>query len=301
MTLQDELTKVNRALDARDLAPARDGMAGLLNAHPDSGDVLWTVGRFLGMLGDYANAAVQFKNAVKRDPKLSHVEFHVDGKAVKLRDVPGSTWAADVLDEFSRGMYGLRDLKFAKGDVVVDVGAHIGGVSIVLALLNPKIRIIAFEPASRNFEMFTENLRANSITNVTAMQQAVMGERGELTLTWSPQATAGSTVGLSDRSRQAREAGGWQSEKVECVTLDDVFETHKIKRCSWLKLDCEYAEWGIAAKTTVFDRVDRLALELHLPASRQAEGHDALTREFVSLVHRVPKIDVASTVWMVDV
>ena len=304
MPLTEELMTVNRALDARDLAPARATMASLLGAHPDSPDVLWTAGRFLGLLGAYAESAVQFKRAVQGDPRLSHVEFHVGGKSIRIRDVPGSTWAADVLDEFARGMYAITSLELAPGDVVVDVGAHIGGVSIVLATLHPTARIIAFEPASSNFAMLTANLRENGITNVTPVRQAVMGDRGELTLTWAPHATAGSTVGLSERSRKAREAGGWSSETVECVTLDDVFATHGIDRCAWLKLDCEYAEWGIVEKTGVLDRVDHLAIELHLPASRQSEGPEALTREFIARVHRVkrpPTMLVASTVWMVDV
>jgi FkbM family methyltransferase len=304
MELEKDLAAVNSALDIRDVQRARTGMATLLSTHPTSPDVLWTAGRFLGLLGSYPQAAAQFKLAVQGDPRLSHVEFQVGQKTIRLRDIPGSTWAADVLDEFGRGMYGLTDLKFSPGDVAIDVGAHIGGVSIVLATLNPTLRIIAFEPASSNFAMLEANLKANGITNVTAVRQAVMGERGQLTLTWAPHATAGSTVGLSEQSRRAREAGGWSSETVECVTLDDVFEMYDVDRCSWLKLDCEAAEWEIAAKTNVLSRVDRIAMELHLPASRQSEGPEALTREFISRIHRVPQpptIHVASTVWMVDV
>ena len=304
MPLTEDLIAVNRALDARDLQPARATMASLLGAHPDSPDVVWTAGRFLGLLGSYAEAAVQFRRAVQGDPRLSHVEFQVGAKPIRIRDVPGSTWAADVLDEFARGMYALKDLRFSRGDVALDVGAHIGGVSIVLATMHPKIRIVAFEPSSSNYAMLCANLEANGITNVTPVRQAVMGERGELTLTWSPQATAGSTVGLSDRSRKAREAGGWMSETVECVTLDDVFAAHDIDRCAWLKLDCEYAEWGIVEKAGVLDRVDRIALELHLPGSRRQEGPDVLTREFTALVRRhsrPPETLVASTVWMLDV
>jgi hypothetical protein len=55
-----------------------------------------------------------------------------------------------------------------------------------------------------------------------------------------------------------------------------------------------------AMKSNRVDRVDRVAIELHLPASRQTEGGDALTREFIALVHRVQTMLVASTVWMVD-
>lgn len=304
MGVDEDLIAVNRALDARDVQRARAAIAPLLGSYPDSPDVLWTAGRFLGLLGAYGQAAPLFKRAVQGDPRLSHVEFAVAGKTLRIRDIPGSPWAADVLDEFARGMYSLADLTFASGDVAVDVGAHIGAVSIVLATLHPEIRIIAIEPSSSNFSMLDANLKANGITNVTPVRQAVMAERGELTLTWAAHATAGSTVGLSDASRRAREAGGWSSETVNCVTLDDVFTAHGIERCSWLKLDCESAEWGIAAKTGVLDRVDRISLELHLPASRQAEGAEALTREFIALINRVPTPPttvVASTVWMVDI
>jgi FkbM family methyltransferase len=301
--LADGLAAANRALDVRDMPRARSAMAALLATYPDSPAVLWTAGRFLGLLASYAEAAVQFKLAVKGDATLSHVEFDVAGKVVRLRDIPGSTWAADILDEFARGMYAITDLQFAPGDVAIDIGAHIGGVSVVLALLRPDIRIIAYEPSSSNFTMLCANLEENGITNVTPVQQAVMGEPGELTLTWAAHATAGSVVGLSDATRVARERIGWSSERVQCVTLDEVFATHGIDRCSWLKLDCESAEWGIMAKTGMLERIDRLSLELHLPASRQAEGADRCVQDFATLVNRVrraPTVVVSSMVWVAD-
>ena len=303
MPLADDIAAVNRALDARNTQRARELIAPLLTAHPESPDVVWTAGRFLGLLGAHAQAAAQFKLAVQRDPALSHIEFAIGSKVVRLRDVAGSTWASEVLDEFARGMYSLAELKFAKGDVIVDVGAHIGGVSIILATLHPQTRIIAFEPAASNYASFCDNLNANRITNVTAVKRAVMGEPGELTLTWAPHATAGSVVGLPDSARLARERDGWKSETVACVTLDDIFAEHKIDRCSWLKLDCESAEWEILAKSSVLNRVDRMAVELHIPASRQKDGVDALTREFVALLDRVspkPLTTIASTLWVVD-
>lgn len=304
MELSDGLTAANRALDARDSQGALAAIAPLLANHADIPAVQWTAGRYFGLHQAYAEAAAQFKLAVQGNPALSYVEFDVAGKVVRLRDIPGSPWAADVLDEFARKMYGITDLAFAPGDVALDIGAHIGGVSVVLALLHPDIRIVSYEPSSSNFAMLCANLEENGITNVTPVQQAVMGERGELTLTWSPQATAGSTVGLSEGSRLAREAAGWSSETVQCVTLDDVFATHAIERCSWLKLDCESAEWGIAARTGVLDRIDRISMELHLPWSRQAQGMERCVEEFVALIRRVPQappVLFSSTVWMMDV
>jgi FkbM family methyltransferase len=303
MGLSEELAAVNRVLDARDVHRARELIAPLLTAHSESANVLWTAGRFLGLLGAHQQAAAQFRRAAQLDAQLSHVEFAVKGKTIRLRDVPGSTWAAEVLDEFGRGMYGLADLTFAPNDIAVDVGAHLGGVSIILAALNPHIRIIAIEPASSNYASLCANVKENGLMNVTAVNKAVMGERGEMTLMWSSTATAGSTIGLSDASVRAREQMGWSGETVSCVTLDDVFAEYGIERCSWLKLDCESAEWEILAKSNVLDRVDRMAIELHLPASRQAEGEEALIREFASLFERIsprPTATVASTLWVID-
>ena len=303
MALTEDLAAVNHALDARDVQRARELIGPLLTSHGGSANVLWTAGRFLGLLGAYQQAAAQFKQAAQSDPALSHVEFSVKGKTIRLRDVPGSTWAAEVLDEFGRGMYGLVDLAFAPNDVAVDVGAHLGGVSVILGALNPDIRIIALEPASNNYASLCANLTANGITNVTAVNKAVMGERGEMTLMWSSTATAGSTIGLSDASVRGRQQLGWSGETVSCVTLDDVFAEYGIERCSWLKLDCESAEWEILARSNVLNRVDRMAIELHLPASRKAEGEEVLVREFTSLFERItpqPAATVASMVWVVD-
>lgn len=303
MDLVGALTAVNRALDERNSQAALSALSPLLTSFSDVPAVRWTAGRYFGLHGAYGEAAAEFKRAVQGDAALSHVEFDVGGRVVRLRDVPGSTWAADVLDEFARGMYGIIERPFSPGDVAVDIGAHIGGVSVVLAMLHPEIRIIAYEPSSSNFAMLCANLKANGIVNVTPVQQAVTGERGELQLTWTANATAGSAVGLSEAARHAREAQGWTSETVQCVTLDDVFATHAIDRCSWLKLDCEAAEWGIVTHTGVLPRIDRLSMELHLPYSRYAEGEERCIRDFLALANRVPgapPVELSSTVWIVD-
>ncbi len=304
MELNDALTVAHRALDERDAQGALTAITLLLEQHSEAPIVRWTAGRYFGLMKAYSEAAGQYKLAVQGDPSLSHVEFAVGGKVVRLRDVSGSPWAAGVLEEFARGMYGLADLAFSAGDVALDVGAHIGGVSVILAVLHPDIRIVAYEPSSTNFAMLCANLHANGVTNVMPVHQAVMGDRGEMTLTWTPQDTAGATVGLSAESRLAREAAGWSSETVPCVTLDDVFTAHEIDRCSWLKLDCEGAEWSIAANTGMLERIDRCSLELHLPFSRQAEGGERLSQEFASLLRRVPKpphVEVVSTLWLRDI
>jgi FkbM family methyltransferase len=303
MNLTEGLHAANDALEAGNSDAALAALTPLLQAYPDTPAVRWTAGRYFGLHKSYASASEQFLLAVEGDPTFSHVEFAVGSKVVRLRDVPGSPWAAKVLAEFARGMYKLSELSFAPGSVAVDVGAHIGGVSVILATLHPDLRIISYEPSSSNFAMLCANIQRNAITNVTPVQQAVMGARGQMTLTWSERDTAGAAVGLLDAPRRAREADGWRSETVQCVTLDDVMLAHGIDRCAWLKLDCEGAEWEIAAKTGVLERIDHISMELHIPASRRPAGVEHGVREFAALVNRVPKappVLISSTVWIDD-
>lgn len=297
------LRTASEAIDAGEDARAVKALAELLQHDPDHAAALWQVGRYHALKEQYQEGAAHFRRAVERDPTLSHVIFRVGPHRITLRDVAGSRMPAMVLEEFGQGMYGLRERRFAPGDVVLDVGAHIGAVSIVVAKLNPGARVIAYEPASSNHARLVENLAANHVTNVEPVQAAVAGMRGTLDLMWSEQETAGASAMIPDSAKQSLERQGWHRETVPCVTLDDIFERHGIDRCAFLKLDCEGAEWGIAERAQALARVDTLALELHLPASRQDEGVAALQQEFGALLARraaVPATILSSTVWMQD-
>jgi FkbM family methyltransferase len=291
------------AIDAGEDQRASQTLGELLQLDPDHAEGLWQAGRYFALKEAYGEGAEHFRRAVDRDPRLSHVSFRVGPHRITLRDVPGSRMPALVLEEFGRGMYGLRERRLAAGDVVIDIGAHIGAVSIILAKLNPRARVVAYEPAASNYAMFLENLAANHVGNVVAVREAVAGARGTLELMWSPTETAGASALLPEGARRALEGEGWERQPVSCVTLDDVFARHAIDRCAFLKLDCEGAEWGIARHADSLGRVESLALELHLPTSRQGEGIAALQQEFGALLTnraRFPAAVISSTVWMQD-
>ena len=57
------------------------------------------------------------------------------------------------------------------------------------------------------------------------------------------------------------------SEIVECITLKNIFDSYKIRRCDFLKLDCEGEEARIlhALPSVYFKRIDKIALEFHRP------------------------------------
>lgn len=69
------------------------------------------------------------------------------------------------------------------GDVVVDVGANIGGFTIPLARrVGPTGRVIAIEASNRIAQYLRHNVRANALENVTVVETAVSDHADEHTL-----------------------------------------------------------------------------------------------------------------------
>jgi hypothetical protein len=53
--------------------------------------------------------------------------------------------------------------------------------------------------------------------------------------------------------------------EIECTTLKDIFILNKIRKCDFLKVDCEGAEYEIlfSLPKEFFKRIERIALEYH--------------------------------------
>ncbi len=69
------------------------------------------------------------------------------------------------------------------GDVVVDVGAHIGYYTICLArAVGSDGHVFAFEPDPDNVRLLRKNVRANGYQNVTIIPKAVSDRCGQATL-----------------------------------------------------------------------------------------------------------------------
>lgn len=72
--------------------------------------------------------------------------YDINGVALLAYDEEGSLAADPVAGELWQDIYGLDAIPFQPGDCVIDIGAHIGLVSMYLARRWPFLRIHAFEP-----------------------------------------------------------------------------------------------------------------------------------------------------------
>ena len=69
------------------------------------------------------------------------------------------------------------------GDVVIDVGAHVGFFTLIAAsIAGSEGEVHAFEPVPSNFAALEQNARLNGFGNVVLNRAAVGAEEGEVTL-----------------------------------------------------------------------------------------------------------------------
>jgi len=85
------------------------------------------------------------KNALgqaRRGPKTALKECNINGVVLRMYDFEGSVTADWVADELRRDEYQVEGIPFEKDDVVIDLGAHVGFISIYLAKKFPFIRFM---------------------------------------------------------------------------------------------------------------------------------------------------------------
>ncbi len=121
---------------------------------------------------------------------------------------------------------------FREGDILVDIGAHVGVMSIYLAKRYPFIKVYALEPDPVNYACLIRNLELNGVTNVTAINTAVSGDGGRKTLYVDVSDSAWATTDAS----LACSRGPLRVEEVASVTLEELFDKHEIRHCRLLKI-----------------------------------------------------------------
>lgn len=61
--------------------------------------------------------------------------------------------------KFLAKQYGIDDIAFNKGDIVVDVGANIGEIGVYLKIFFPQVKYYGFEPNKKDYDALCKNLK----------------------------------------------------------------------------------------------------------------------------------------------
>jgi FkbM family methyltransferase len=131
-----------------------------------------------------------------------------------------------------------------EGDVVVDVGAHIGRYTIVASKqVGQNGKVIAIEADPSNFEILNRNIELNRLTNVTTLNYAAFSKEAKIKL-YLPAGdifTKYNTV-MSDWIWVKPDD---KFVEVNGNTLDNLVHETGIRQVNWIKIDVEGAEFEV--------------------------------------------------------
>ncbi|MGH9879467.1 MAG: FkbM family methyltransferase, partial [Nitrososphaerales archaeon] len=143
------------------------------------------------------------------------------------------------------------------GDVVLDIGAHIGKYSVIGGKsVGPSGKVIAIEADPDNFKVLRLNIETNHLQDrVYAINAAVWNEVTTISLFRDV---------FSGRHSVCKRAEN--SVQVKTVTVDAIVRQDSLTKIDWMKVDIEGAEYAVllgAKETIATKKLILLLLEVH--------------------------------------
>lgn len=173
-----------------------------------------------------------------------------DGIDLTFCDVSTSETMRHMKEQvFDMDEYGLRTMNFVPGDIIVDIGANVGCVSIYLAKKYPFLKIYAYEAHPTNYDNLVANIALNNVTNIVPHNLAVFSrDNEEVRITLNPNNTGSSSLLKINPN-------GKDTASVRTISLDTIIETYGISRIKFLKLDCEGSEFDILPNSSGIHKI----------------------------------------------
>tara|TARA_Y100001936_G_scaffold187757_1_gene185813 strand:- start:3749 stop:4651 length:903 start_codon:yes stop_codon:yes gene_type:complete len=168
-----------------------------------------------------------------------HPEFvEIDGNKIFLDENDSLLLSSGITHE--KTVINLVKNEIKKGDVVIDIGAHIGYYTVLFAkLVGPEGKVFAFEASPKNFEILKKNVDMNGYKNVVCNNKAVSDKNGKLTLYMTGRTSTENFLFKPENFTDSTTIKN--TVEIESITLDDYFTDFKDK-INFLKMDISGAE-----------------------------------------------------------
>jgi len=184
----------------------------------------------------------------------------IDGIKLVVRAQNFFTKTSDIFMAYEciiKDTYRLNEVKSAGINYILDIGGHMGSFSLAAANRFPKAKIISFEPSPSNHRIFKKNIVANNLKNITLFNKAVTSHGKDVSIYIDPINSAANSL----------YTGKGKVVKAPSMSLDKIFKKNKIKKCDFLKIDAEGAEYDILlnARINTLKKIQNIAIEYHDP------------------------------------
>jgi FkbM family methyltransferase len=162
--------------------------------------------------------------------------------------------------------YGLRDLDLS--GLAIDIGGHIGTVTVALAVDNPDLHVIALEPIPENLVLLRRNVEANGVAARVTVVEGMAGIAGQglIRYGWKGNETAlhHAYIGNSTLAVPEGEHTVIRPPVYGLAELLEAADQDPADHVRLLKIDAEGGEYAFfEASADFLDRVELIRMEWH--------------------------------------
>jgi FkbM family methyltransferase len=155
-----------------------------------------------------------------------------------------------------------------KGMTVIDVGAHIGLLTTIMAQkVGTSGRVYSFEPTPSTFRLLQKTIEINDLASVVMpFQKAVSDTRGTTTF-YITDIVAHNSNSLANNKRTQ---GNDHGIEVDLISIGNLVQDFQIPRVDFIKIDAEGAELAVlkGAAVVIDAHKPKMLLALHPEAIR---------------------------------
>jgi len=157
------------------------------------------------------------------------------------------------------------------GDIIMDIGSHIGTFALFAASKIKDAKIFAIEASRENFKYLEKNVTMNNLKNIAIYNFALSDTRGPIRLyhdIFSGSVGHSITMPFSERSED--------SEEVWSDTLKNFLEASNIQDCNYARFNCEGSEFKIILNTPkeILQRIAIMTILYHEDLIKGFSGKD---------------------------
>lgn len=165
-----------------------------------------------------------------------------------------------------------------KEDIVLDVGANVGDVSMMASkIVSEKGYIYGFEPDPTNFLRLNKNLSLNNFQNIDVINKGIGDKKGRFSLSI-----------IDDRNRGMNKIVKTQSgtntiNEIDVIRLDDFVNERGLKKIDVIKIDVEGFEMNVLKGAEAIIKKYQPILFIEIDDNHLKEQNTS-AKELVSLV-----------------
>jgi FkbM family methyltransferase len=224
-------------------------------------------------------------------------QFAYAGESFELWHYPSDASVKGSLIEIViRDEYRLSRFRGLVGEVLLDVGANNGLVTLILAKLNPASTIVAVEPIRELCDLLERNLSANQIGNVRVVRKALHGDNQGVRLYVSNMCSGASSTHVQNEASFDALASTLDERLVDSITFDELVTEHAPGGVVYLlKIDCEGGEFHLPSSHR-FLNLDVRFIEGEFHETAYGETRDGAAAALFDVVKGVVREEACVTV-----